>query len=204
MPPRAQSPQNPEQGEKKVTKDPLAKYHVKNKYDPYTLKYSMDEYITDSITEKYKFKQLHKYDNIKLLLSFIVCGIVLFGHFYPIPFPQNWNLLLGCAIAYFIINTFLTYYDEKVVRDTFIEFEFKENNQTIYAKFISKIELYSDKYKFEAHFTPKGQDGKLSKITNELYVGNFFDKTGRIDATAMDQFIASTLNKIKSQQGTTR
>jgi hypothetical protein len=71
--------------------------------------------------------------------------------------------------SYFIINTFLTYYDEKVVRDTFIEFEFKENNQTIYAKFISKIELYSDKYKFEAHFTPKGQDGKLSVLVFLLY-----------------------------------
>lgn len=37
---------------------------------------------------------------MKLLVAFVACCLGVLSHFYPVPFPQNKPLLIGCVLGY--------------------------------------------------------------------------------------------------------
>jgi hypothetical protein len=40
-------------------------------------------------------------------LGLLTCATALLGQFYPLPFPQNYTLLVVCVLVYFLLNTAL-------------------------------------------------------------------------------------------------
>jgi len=100
---------------------------------------------------KYGAKEDNGASNIKITVGLIITGIVLLSHYYPLEFPKNYWLLVGCVISYFIISTANSIYEEKVIKDTFLACDTRitkdVNDQKLFKiKFGSKMELYTDHY----------------------------------------------------------
>lgn len=65
----------------------------------------------------------HKYDDTKILLGIIICSIVALSHYYPLPFPENYYLIVACIICYAIWSIIYTYYETKIEKDCFVLFQ---------------------------------------------------------------------------------
>jgi len=185
-------------------KDPNEKYYVKNRYDPYSLKFSLDEYITDALQKNYKIKQIHNYENIKILLGILTTGVMLLSQFYPLPFPKNFYILLGCCVAYYILSGIYTYFEERIVKNTFVQFLYPFDKvasaKTKEIKFASKIDLFSDVYNLDIFYRPADQKQfPYEEIKNVLKVGDYFYEDGKPHFEAIDKFLAEALSQMKGR-----
>ena len=110
--------------------EPISKVSV-NKYDPYSLKSSIDEeiafvrylkclkHVSIQLLEDKGFKEDNKYTDLKILVALIACVLGVVSHFYPIPFPLNKTLLIGCVIGYIICASLYYYIENKLEGDAF-------------------------------------------------------------------------------------
>ena len=85
-----------------VPEYPLATSSV-NKYDPYSLKSSLDEELIAFLEEK-NFKEITHWTDLKIGILLLVCLAAYYSHFVA-KFPQDWPLVVGCSLAYIILMT---------------------------------------------------------------------------------------------------
>lgn len=50
------------------------------------------------------------YSNVRILLGLGACSFAVVAQFWPLPFPDNWSLLLVCVIGYCIFSAILNWH----------------------------------------------------------------------------------------------
>eukprot|EP01016_Furgasonia_blochmanni_P052536 TRINITY_DN838_c0_g1_i1.p2 TRINITY_DN838_c0_g1~~TRINITY_DN838_c0_g1_i1.p2 ORF type:complete len:193 (+),score=53.07 TRINITY_DN838_c0_g1_i1:313-891(+) len=171
-----------------------------NKYDPYTLKAAIDDYIIEALTTKQDYVEIQTHSNVKLLLGFIVCSTIALSHFYPVPFPQNYNLIIVCVVAYFILSTLYSLYESRVEKDTFLQARKKSANKEEKLTFDSRIEFFSEFYEFT--LTYANNNKKIQAYTEKISVGQIFDEKGYLSEERVDKLLRNAIKEadIKAKQ----
>jgi len=78
------------------------------------VKQLLDDYAMKTIVRE-GYSHNNTLNFVKIALSGVSCSLAVLSHFYPLPFPQNVNLLLFCIVSYFILSAILQFiqYAEK-------------------------------------------------------------------------------------------
>ena len=90
-----------------------------NKYDPFQLKGALDDELTFLLEEDKGFHEDNKFTDAKILVALVACTLGVVSHFYPIPFPQNKPLLIGCVVGYAICASLYYLIEKKWQGETF-------------------------------------------------------------------------------------
>ena len=56
---------------------------------------------------------------MKIVVALICCVLGAVSHFYPIPFPKNKHILLGCVVGYVICATLYYLIERNLEKDAF-------------------------------------------------------------------------------------
>jgi len=106
-----------------------AAVRVSHIYDAADIKRVLDERAAQAVMDAGYVEDLYV-SNVKIGLGLLTCATALVAQFYPMPFPENYPLLIACIAVYFVLNTalqaFVYLYEGetvlkthgKVVRDT--------------------------------------------------------------------------------------
>jgi signal peptidase complex subunit 2 len=84
----------------------VARRRCGNKWDSNEVKRVLDE-CAAVVVEDAGYEQNFFVSNVKIGLGLLTCATALVAQFYPMPFPDNYWLLLACVVAYFLLNTLL-------------------------------------------------------------------------------------------------
>lgn len=100
------------------------------------------------IKEKYKFPENHHYENVKILLGIVICSVVALSHYYPLPFPLNYNLIIACIVTYslfYLKEIWGFFYGNTLDMQFWLQFTHisKEKSKMIALFFLSLISLKS-------------------------------------------------------------
>ena len=57
--------------------------------------------------------------DLKILVGLIACVLGVISHFYPIPFPKNKLILVGCIIGYVICAVLYYLIETRMEKDAF-------------------------------------------------------------------------------------
>lgn len=69
--------------------------------------------------EKDEYQESKTGTDLKILVGFIACCLGVTSHYYPLPFPQNKMLLVGCIVGYMICATLYYLIEYKIEKDSF-------------------------------------------------------------------------------------
>ena len=89
-----------------------------NKYSIFELKARLDKEITDYFINE-DFDEISYYSNIKILFGFLTCCCTGTAYLFPLPFPQNYFIILFSVIFYAIFSTIYWYIEKKVIDSIF-------------------------------------------------------------------------------------
>ena len=89
-----------------------------NKYSIYELKAGIDKEI-QSFLEEEDFEEFQKFSNIKILFGLLTVSCTATAYLYPLPFPENYYIILFSVIGYLIFSTIYWYIDKKVIDTIF-------------------------------------------------------------------------------------
>ena len=89
-----------------------------NKYSVYELKAGLDREISNYFIDE-DFDMIEHYSNVKILFGFLTCLCTGIAYLYPLPFPQNYYIILFSVIGYAIFSTIYWYVDKKVIDTIF-------------------------------------------------------------------------------------
>jgi hypothetical protein len=84
-----------------------------NKYSIYEMKNAIDTKIVDFL-EKNGFKEDHTHSNLKIFVGLFCLVFTALAYFYPLPFPENYNVI-ALSVAMYAIGSAVYYYVEKYV-----------------------------------------------------------------------------------------
>ena len=107
-----------------------------NKYSIFELKASLDKEITNYFLEE-DFEESNHYSNMKIFFGLLTCFCTGVAYLFPLPFPQNYCIILFSVIGYVIFSTIYWYLEKYVIDSIF---------------FVGKNEDYFD------HLRPKKQN----------------------------------------------
>ncbi|KAF6165774.1 hypothetical protein GIB67_012671 [Kingdonia uniflora] len=85
---------------------PSKKPKKANLLDHHSIKNLLDESVTEIVTSR-GYKENVRMSNARLLMGTIIIAIALFAQFYKKKFPENRNILIGCIVAYVVLNGLL-------------------------------------------------------------------------------------------------
>ena len=85
-----------------------------NKYSIYELKAGIDKEI-QSFLEEEEFVEIQKFSNVKILFGLLTVACTGTAYLYPLPFPQNYYIILFSVIGYLIFSTIYWYIDKKII-----------------------------------------------------------------------------------------
>jgi len=71
------------------------------------------------LIEQKGFKENNKSTDLKIVVAFIAVVLGVTSHFYPIPFPKNKTLLIGCVVGYIICAALYYLIESKLEKDAF-------------------------------------------------------------------------------------
>ena len=89
-----------------------------NKYSVYELKAGLDKEISEFFLQE-DFDLIEHYSNIKIFFGLLTCLCTGTAYLLPIPFPQNYYIILFSVIGYVIFSTIYWYVDKKVIDTIF-------------------------------------------------------------------------------------
>ena len=95
------------------------------------------------------------------MLGLLTCATALVAQFYPTPFPDNYPLLVGCVVTYFLLNTLLQAFVLFYEGDTILS----ARSRTSAASYAvsSSLPRYSDTYTLTLRSPGGAQLAQLSK-----------------------------------------
>ena len=89
-----------------------------NKYSTFELKGKLDQEIANYFIDE-DFYEIEQYSNIKILFGFLACCCTAIAYLYPLPFPQNYYIIIFSLIGYVIFSNLYWYIDKKVINTVF-------------------------------------------------------------------------------------
>ena len=89
-----------------------------NKYCTYELKAIIDREISNYFIDE-DFDLIEHYSNFKIIFGFLTCVCTGIAYLFPLPFPQNYYIILFSVIGYIIFSTIYWYVDKKVIDSIF-------------------------------------------------------------------------------------
>ena len=160
-----------------------------NKYSTYELKAGLDRDISNYFIDE-DFDELVSYSNKKILFGFLTCCCTAIAYLFPLPFPQNYYIILFSVIGYIIFSNIYWYLDKKIIDTIFYEginieyFEKlrpKKENRIIIMKVHSKIDDKNIKRKhiYKLWFELIFEDGsEVTTDVSEINCTNVYDEKG--------------------------
>ena len=89
-----------------------------NKYCTYELKAIIDREISNYFLDE-DFDLIEHYSNVKIFFGFLTCLCTGIAYLFPLPFPQNYYIIVFSVIGYLIFSTIYWYVDKKVINTIF-------------------------------------------------------------------------------------
>ena len=89
-----------------------------NKYCTYELKAIIDREISNYFLDE-DFDLIEHYSNVKIFFGFLTCLCTGIAYLFPLPFPQNYYIIVFSVIGYLIFSTIYWYVDKKVINSIF-------------------------------------------------------------------------------------
>ena len=89
-----------------------------NKYSIYELKAGLDLKISNYFLDE-DFDLIEHYSNVKIFFGFLTCLCTGIAYLFPLPFPQNYYIIVFSVIGYLIFSTIYWYVDKKVINSIF-------------------------------------------------------------------------------------
>ena len=89
-----------------------------NKYSIFELKASLDKEISNYFISE-DFDEIERYSNYKIFFGFLTCCCTGTAYLFPLPFPQNYFIILFSVIFYGIFSTIYWYIEKKVIDSIF-------------------------------------------------------------------------------------
>ena len=89
-----------------------------NKYCTYELKAIIDREISNYFLDE-DFDLIEHYSNVKIFFGFLTCLCTGIAYLFPLPFPQNYYIIVFSVIGYLIFSTIYWYVDKKVINAIF-------------------------------------------------------------------------------------
>ena len=89
-----------------------------NKYSIYELKAGLDHEISNYFLEE-DFDLIEHYSNVKIFFGFLTCLCTGTAYLFPLPFPQNYYIIVFSVIGYLIFSTIYWYVDKKIIDSIF-------------------------------------------------------------------------------------
>ena len=89
-----------------------------NKYSIYELKAGLDREISNYFLEE-DFDLIEHYSNVKIFFGFLTCLCTGTAYLFPLPFPQNYYIIVFSVIGYLIFSTIYWYVDKKIIDSIF-------------------------------------------------------------------------------------
>ena len=177
-----------------------------NKYSVYELKAGLDKEISEFFLEE-DFDLIEHYSNIKIFFGLLTCLCTGTAYLLPIPFPQNYYIILFSVIGYVIFSTIYWYVDKKVIDtiffvgrndDYFYRLRPKKGNKVVGMVIHSDIDMKNIKkkhiYKLWFDFIFEDKQSTTSDIT-EINCTDVYDERGYIHS---DKVIKHLKNIIRS------
>lgn len=150
-------------------------------------------------TEK-GFKEDNKYTDLKILVALIACVLGVVSHFYPIPFPKNKPLLIGCVVGYLICVTIYYLIEKNLEGDAF----YRSGDHSLNAlKDFPKVRLSSDLEATQRTCTyilrvqaDAPNKGKKIDFEAKYDVTTMVDEFGHLHRYKVKEAFEETLNKV--------
>ena len=89
-----------------------------NKYSIFELKAAIDKEISNYFINE-DFDEISHYSNIKIFFGFLTCCCTGIAYLFPLPFPQNYFIILFAVIGYVIFSTIYWYIEKWVIDSIF-------------------------------------------------------------------------------------
>ena len=183
-----------------------------NKYSIFELKASLDKEITNYFIDE-DFDEISYYSNIKIFFGFLTCCCTAIAYLFPLPFPQNYFIILFSVIGYIIFSTIYWYFEKKVIdsiffvgtnEDYFQHLRPKKGNKIREMTAHSEIDSNNNKRKhiYKLWFDLKLDNTKeiIKTDVTEINCTEVFDERGYIHKEKvlkiLKNFIKSTIPKI--------
>jgi hypothetical protein len=153
--------------------------------------------------EEKGFTEDNKYTDMKILVAFIACCLGALSHFYPIPFPQNKFLLIGCVVGYVICATAYYLIERRFEGDAFyLAGGHKINALKEYQKVKFSSDLDTSK-KQEAYYVIKvtatsSSKSKTIEVEKRFDVTTFYDENGYLHRYKVKERLEEVIQKLIS------
>ena len=177
-----------------------------NKYCTYELKAIIDREISNYFLDE-DFDLIEHYSNVKIFFGFLTCLCTGIAYLFPLPFPQNYYIIVFSVIGYLIFSTIYWYVDKKVINtiffvgrneDYFHKLRPKKGNKIKEMVVHSEIDMKNIKrkhiYKLWFDFIFEDNQAASTDIS-EINCTNVIDERGDVH---YDKFIKILRNIIKS------
>ena len=178
-----------------------------NKYSIFELKAGLDREIYNYFVDE-DFDVIEHYSNIKILFGFLTVLCTGTAYLLPIPFPQNYYIILFSVIGYLIFSTIYWYVDKKIINtiffvgkneDYFQHLRPKKPNKIIEMVVHSEIDPKNNKrkhiYKFWFDFIFEDNQTVTTEIS-EINCTNVIDEKGYIHGDKVLKILKNVIKRI--------
>ena len=130
-----------------------------------------------------------------MLLALGYTGCILAGvsHLYPIPFPDNTFLLIGCVAAYMVLSGCMQFIMSFIQKERIIS---TSSKQGVWRGVSSKLDKYSDLYCLTLEVL-RGEKSKTVQLQKSY--GAWFEESGAFHADLFKQDLAALIKKAKAK-----
>ena len=104
---------------------------IRNKYDIYNVKSTLDEFMKYQITTKYKLKEKTIYEYGQILLGILASICILKSYFHKTPFPDDKLIIILCTIGYVVISYFMEFFNAYFFGEAHAIFDIEEKQVDI-------------------------------------------------------------------------
>ena len=175
-----------------------------NKYSIFELKAGLDKEISNYFIEE-DFDEIERYSNIKIFFGFLTVCCIGMAYLFPLPFPQNYYIILFSVIGYLIFSSIYWYIDKKIIDtiffvgkndDYFQKLRPKKGNKIKEMIIHSEIDEKDNKRKhiYKLWFDFK-LDDKTTKKTeiSEINCTDVYDERGYIHNDKVTKFLRNII-----------
>jgi len=167
-----------------------------NPYDAITTKHLLDDHVAH-VAEDLKIVEDITHSNQKIIAGFLACALAAVSHFAPIPFPQNWYLLLFCVACYLALTFLLSRWDIKR-GDVFFQ---SRPSEARLLQVNSTIHVDQSTGKCDYELTVKNVQATPQLVASERKsVTEFIDREGQFYSGLFSQFVERLIKQVDKKK----
>ena len=183
-----------------------------NKYSIFELKAAIDKEISNYFINE-DFDEISHYSNIKIFFGFLTCCCTGIAYLFPLPFPQNYFIILFAVIGYVIFSTIYWYIEKWVIdsiffvgknEDYFQHLRPKQGNKIkemiVHSEIDSKNNKRKHIYKLWFDLTLDNSKENVKTDISEINCTEVFDERGYLHKDKvlrmLKNYIKATIPKI--------